>query len=389
MKVVLAYNYDPSRLRTGGGITYVHNLVQGLLARGDEVTLFGVSLGAGQTFVHPRFRFVPVLDGTDGFFRFLAALRRRLRREELPADAVVHAHHPLVLGCFLPKARHHPLVCTFHGVTLDWVKVNHGWLSAVASTLYIPRETRILRQTTVITTAGPAPRDGLAKRHPILFARKPVIVTPSGIDLVRFRPLPKLEMRGKHSLPFDAPLVVYAGRFSGQKDLPLLLRAFKELQACRPDARLLMVGRGPLDVAVRRQAQELGLTDIIFKGEVSPQEVPELLSCADAVALTSAYEASPTIVKEALACGVAVVSTDTGDVRSILGPPRGTVVDRDPSSVAQGLAETLDERAKDEPVLREACREYAVAHLGFDAVCEQFRRIYAQAADMVREETSP
>lgn len=381
MKIVLAYNYDPSHLRTGGGITYVHNLVQGLLERGDEVTLLGVSLGPVR-FRHPRFHFIPVLQGADGFFRFVAALRICLRSATLPQEAVIHAHHPLVLDCFLPRFRRSPLVCTFHGVTLDWVDVNHAWMSAMARLLYIPRESRILRQATVLTTAGPAPRAGLAKRHPILFAQKPVHVTPSGIDLGRFRPRPKAALRRKHGLEPEVETIVYAGRFSGQKDLPLLLSGVRRLQQERPGVRLVMVGRGPEGAAMRRLAAELGLQGTVFKGEVPPEHVPEVLSCADVVALTSAYEASPTIVKEALACGVPVVTTDTGDVRSNVPAGVGLVVGRRPEEVAAGLAQVLDDMAARSDAIRDACRALAEARFGFGAICDQFRAIYVEAAGL-------
>jgi glycosyltransferase involved in cell wall biosynthesis len=70
--------------------------------------------------------------------------------------------------------------------------------------------------------------------------------------------------------------------------------------------------------------------------------MPDAVRAADAVLLTSDYEASPTAVKEALACARPVVATDVGDVRERFGDLASvTLCDGGPASVADAIDRAL------------------------------------------------
>jgi len=75
---------------------------------------------------------------------------------------------------------------------------------------------------------------------------------------------------------------------------------------------------------------------------VPNDRMPLYYSAADVMVLCSDSEGSPTSVKEALACGLPVVSTDVGDVRSLMGDIAGTeICEQTASSVAEALARAL------------------------------------------------
>jgi glycosyltransferase involved in cell wall biosynthesis len=103
-----------------------------------------------------------------------------------------------------------------------------------------------------------------------------------------------------------APHYVSVGRLAGQKNYPLLLRAFARLDD--PAARLTIVGEGADRVKLERLAAELGIAgQLDLPGHVS-DPLPYLAS-ASAFVLSSDYEGVPAVVIEALAAGLPLVAT--------------------------------------------------------------------------------
>lgn len=106
--------------------------------------------------------------------------------------------------------------------------------------------------------------------------------------------------------------IVYGnvGRLNRQKNHSFLLEVFKEISVRQPEAVLLLVGRGPLEDSIRRQAEELGISSkVIFLGIRS--DVPKLLNCMDVFLLPSLYEGLPVALVEAQASGLVSAVSDT------------------------------------------------------------------------------
>ncbi len=102
------------------------------------------------------------------------------------------------------------------------------------------------------------------------------------------------------------PFYVAVGRLAGQKNFPLLLRAFARLGD--PAARLVIVGEGGERAKLERLAVELGIAELIsLAGHCDP--LPELAK-ASAYVLSSDYEGVPAVVIEALAAGLPIAGTD-------------------------------------------------------------------------------
>ncbi|MCC5811244.1 MAG: glycosyltransferase [Ectothiorhodospiraceae bacterium] len=104
------------------------------------------------------------------------------------------------------------------------------------------------------------------------------------------------------------PVIMGAGRLTPQKDFPMLISAFAKLRRHR-EARLVILGEGPLHELLLKQAADLGVgEDVDLPGYVN-DPIP-YLARASLFALSSRYEGLANVLIEALAAGTPVVSTD-------------------------------------------------------------------------------
>lgn len=173
-----------------------------------------------------------------------------------------------------------------------------------------------------------------------------VFWVPNAIDSSR---LPQCWSRGdlcrEAGLDPDRPIIGAVGRLSPEKGHRILLEAFRSVRQRIPGAQLVLVGDGPEELSLRRQADHLGLSDCtIFMG--LRQDGQQIIGTLDVMALPSFSEGMPNVVLEAFAYGTPVVATAVGGVPEMVEHARsGWVVPAgDPSRLAQALTEALGDR---------------------------------------------
>ena len=140
------------------------------------------------------------------------------------------------------------------------------------------------------------------------------------------------------------PTIITVGRLAYQKDHATLLRAFA-IARSRIDARLVLVGQGPLHDELTALASELGISDrVIFAGW---QQNPfAWMANADLFVLSSRFEGFGNVVIEAMACGLPVVSTDcpSGPSEILAGGDAGILVPvGDPEAMADAICAVLED----------------------------------------------
>ena len=92
-----------------------------------------------------------------------------------------------------------------------------------------------------------------------------------------------------------------------------------DVTAAIPDLRLIIVGDGPLRMALGAQAHRLGLAErLIFMGQRPKADVQSLLKQSDLFALNSTYEGLPHVVLEAMVAGVPVIATRVGGTPEVV-----------------------------------------------------------------------
>ena len=174
-------------------------------------------------------------------------------------------------------------------------------------------------------------------------------------------------------------VIGFVGRLSAQKAVENLLEAFAVLLAKRNGVRLAIVGEGPEEAALKRLADELGISPrVSWLGAVDGIAALPLL---DVFALPSRYEGFPYVLLEALARGLPIVTTDVGGAREVVEEGvNGFIVAREaPEALARALIRLLDDDA-----LR---RRMSVAaslradRFTLDRMVEQTLRVYESVTD--------
>jgi glycosyltransferase involved in cell wall biosynthesis len=197
---------------------------------------------------------------------------------------------------------------------------------------------RVLQRAGLITCDAEHMRDEIAALG--VDAGKARIIN-FGIDTGRFRPRgPSPAIRAKLDLG-EAPTVISLRNFDPVYDIPSLLHAMPQVLAQRPDARFVIVGRGPLEAELKALGHALGIMDQVrFVGFVPNVELPDYLSAMDVYVSTSLSDAGiAASTAEAMACAVPVVITDSGEnARWIESGGNGFLV---PVSDPRALAEML------------------------------------------------
>jgi glycosyltransferase involved in cell wall biosynthesis len=177
---------------------------------------------------------------------------------------------------------------------------------------------------------------------------KRIHVIGNGVDLTRFRALPRAEARAKMALPPDVPILVSVGGLVPRKGFHRVIDLLPALIHRYPDLRYLVVGgpspEGDMSDALRKQVHALGLEKhVVFAGPLPPDELHLPLSAADVFVLSTANEGWANVFLEAMACGLPVVTTDVGGNAEVVNSPQlGRVVPfDDPMALQQAIEEAL------------------------------------------------
>jgi glycosyltransferase involved in cell wall biosynthesis len=189
-------------------------------------------------------------------------------------------------------------------------------------------------------------------------------VIPSGVGFPTRAP--------ERDAPAAPGLIVSPGRLERYKGHDRVIGALPHVLARRPDARLRILGEGPEDAQLRRQAAALGLADRVEIGPArEPGQMARELGRAGVVVSLSEYESQGLAVTEALALGrptVVAAATALGELVEA-GLARGLAADASAQEIAAALVAALDGPAA--PAARLPT---------WDEAAGQLARVYRRAA---------
>ncbi|HEX7383334.1 MAG TPA: glycosyltransferase, partial [Burkholderiaceae bacterium] len=112
-------------------------------------------------------------------------------------------------------------------------------------------------------------------------------------------------LRARWGAGRDSVVAIHVGRIAPEKNLDLAVRAFRAIQARRPDARFVWVGDGPA-----REALARANPDFVFCGIQRGTELARHFASGDLFLFPSRSETFGNVTLEALASGLVVVAYD-------------------------------------------------------------------------------
>lgn len=268
---------------------------------------------------------------------------------------VLHAHSPALCGLAAIKAGRRLGIPVVYEIRAFWedAAVGNGtgregsakyWLTRVLENDVVSGADR------VVTICDGLRKDLIARG----FSPEKISIMPNGVDLDMFGdPLPRDGQLAQELALGDGPVIGFLGSFYPYEGLDDLIAAMPAIVARVPGTRLLLVGGGPAEAALRAQAAASTAADAIrFVGRVPHHEVDRYYSLVDVVCyprkgmrLTDLV--TPLKPLEAMAQGKLVAASDVGGHRELIQHGiTGTLFPAyDPDGLAAAMADLLSDRS--------------------------------------------
>ncbi len=276
--------------------------------------------------------------------RFVLRLPRYVRILRRLAPEVILSFVPVTnvsMALVKPALRGHPVLITCEHAFLSRAFALNEYRGAfrwIYRALLRPMYNRWSQR--LIMTAESGRDDAVLNWH----------IDPAKISII-YNPQDVADLRARAAEPVDdpwfassvTPTFIAAGRLVEQKGIDLLIEAFARFRKER-DARLVILGRGPLEEDLRRRVRLAGLDESVrFLG--FQLNHLKYIKRAAAFVLSSRWEAMPMVVAETMAIGTPIVSFDclSGPRELLDGGRCGFLVpDQDVDAMARMLSYVLD-----------------------------------------------
>jgi PEP-CTERM/exosortase A-associated glycosyltransferase len=245
--------------------------------------------------------------------------------EQLRPD-ILHAHSPVLNGIPALRVGRRFGLPVVYEVRAFWedAAVDHGSTSEGGARYLLTRnvETYVFKRASHVTTICEGLRADIVRRG---VPDTRVTVIPNAVDAKSFVfGAPPDEALRRH-LGLDGKTVIgFVGSFYAYEGLDLLISALAGILGTRPEARVLLVGGGPQEAALKSLAKELALDHkVVFTGRVPHAEVQRYYSLVDVLAYPRRSMRLTEIVTplkplEAMAQGHLLVASDVGGHRELI-----------------------------------------------------------------------
>lgn len=179
--------------------------------------------------------------------------------------------------------------------------------------------------------------------------------------------------------PADCPLVLHVGRFDEGKNQRGVVEVFKQVRANCPDARLILVGDGPLRAAILQFIDETGLTSEVRWLGIR-RDVPAIMCCSDILLFPSHTESLPIAVLEAAAAGLPIVGSRIPGLEEavINGSTAYLHPVSDHSAMAGSVLRLLTDRSLSRE-FRQNARRHCEQSFSLSAAADRLESVYREA----------
>lgn len=363
-------------LRLGGAETLVAQQARFASTAGYSLSLLALSPPSPE-----RSALASVLEGVGLEPAYLGARRtvdvpafvRLVRRIRESRCDIVHAHLESAITLGVPAAALAgiPAVATFHQLAAPL-----QGRSAARERLAVNAATRS-RATIFVSEAS---RESFAALYrpgrPVPSSWR---VVHNGVDLDHYAPgrAAPADLRAAGLL--DGQVVTILAALREPKGIQYAVQAWPMVVSRHPHARLLIVGTGSEERALREQVAQCGAEDSVFFLGLR-HDVADILNASDVVLLPSLVDNLPTVLMEAGGCGRPVVASDTGGIPDIVEDgSNGILVPPSSSDAIGGAVNRLLGDPKLRATMGQAGRQHMLEHFGAREWVQNLRRVYEEA----------
>jgi PEP-CTERM/exosortase A-associated glycosyltransferase len=322
------------------------------------------------------------------------ALMRQLERRLLQVAQqlrpnIIHAHSPVLNALPALRVGQRLGIPVVYEVRAFWedAAVDHGTTAEGSPRYQLTRwlETRALKRADHVFTICEGLRSDIVARG-VPAAR--VTVIPNAVDIDAFEPggQPDTGLKARLGLT-DATVIGFIGSFYAYEGLDLLLDALPAILQQRPDVRVLLVGGGPQDAALKAQAQRLGVADkVVFTGRVLHADVQRYYDLVDVLAyprhsMRLTELVTPLKPLEAMAQGRLLVASDVGGHKELIRHGETGMLFK--AGNAQALTQTVVDLLAAQatwPAIRQAGRRFVEEERNWTRSVANYAKVYASLA---------
>lgn len=335
---------------------------------------------------------------TAGLVKQMCYTARRLAAlvDETRPD-ILHAHSPVLNALpalWVARRCGLPLVYEMRASWED-AAVDHGTTTEGSARYRLSRgmETFVLKRAEQITTICEGLRQDIETRG---IPGDKVTVIPNAVDVAAFAYGAAVDHDLVKKLGLEGATVLgFAGSFYGYEGLQLLIEAAPRLIATHPSLKILLVGGGPRESALREQVDALGLTEkVIFTGRVPHERVKDYYDLIDIlvyprlpIRLTELV--TPLKPLEAMAQGRMLVASDVGGHRELIRHAETGFLFRagDVEALAAAIDSVLNGR-EEWPRIREQARRFVEVERTWSNSVSRYADVYRRALASGRRQTA-
>ncbi len=172
------------------------------------------------------------------------------------------------------------------------------------------------------------------------------VVMPNGCDLPKVHITDEqiAMIRRKHNIDSETPILLYVGRMMWYKNIKLILEACRILKNQDIKFKMIMIGIGPEEAAIKKYCRKLRLNDDIdFTGQLFDRsELQIYYGAADLLIFPSTFDTNGLVVREAAASATAsLLVRDSSASEGIVDTETGFLCDENSRSLAETIKKIL------------------------------------------------
>jgi glycosyltransferase involved in cell wall biosynthesis len=308
---------------------------------------------------------------------------RRLLSERYDA---IHSHEEGgLIGAVLAAGLRIPHLYDMHSSLPQQLSNFAFSRSKLIRRVFLTIERFMIRRSRVVIVICPSLMDTVKEIEPS--ARAVLIENAPGSGDEQATDADAARVRASLGVADDVPLIVYTGTFEAYQGLDLLFEAMALVKAGRPDARLVLAGGNPDQVAAARElTARADIADVTtLTGERPASEIPGYLRAADVlVSPRSRGTNTPLKIYQYLRSGTPIVATRLLTHTQVLSDDTAILTDAAPRSFADGILRAIADPGGARSIGEQAKR-LAETKYSYEAYLEKTR----QACSALLDGTAP